>query len=233
LCSLTLLNDEDAGEEYERIYFVAPYNGVEDLEDYLRAMSKDCNAASEIYQKVHDYDYDYEFSESYALERVFAALDTIEGADETDETFTDIHTGTFKINLGVPVIMQRELCDEDPNRTCSSGLHIGAPGYVKTFGGGARRRIIACLVNPSHVVAVPYDYDFMKMRVCEYYPYAISDFDSADNLNEIDTQFYEADYLGYEKEELIKRLAKQQERKALDQSDRALAARERLTIINL
>jgi hypothetical protein len=23
-------------------------------------------------------------------------------------------------------------------------------------------------VNPAHVVAVPYDYDFAKMRVCEY-----------------------------------------------------------------
>lgn len=131
----------------------------------------------------------------------------VEGADESDITFTDIHTQTFSIKLGEVVKMNRADCDDNPEKTCSSGLHIGAPGYVKSFGGGQRRKIIACLVNPAHVVAVPIDYSYEKMRVCEYFPYAISDFDAAENLKEIDTQYYESDYIGYEFEKLKEDLA--------------------------
>jgi len=155
----------------------------------------------------------------------------VEGADESDITFTDIHTRTFSIKLGEVVKMDRDECDSNPNQTCSRGLHIGAPGYVKNFGSGSSRKIIACLVNPAHVVAVPTDYSFEKMRVCEYFPYAISDFDAAEDLKEIDTQFYESDYIGYEFEELKQQLM--QFSGETQTSEAVEIKRNRLSVISL
>ena len=42
--------------------------------------------------------------------------------------YTDQHTETFSIKLGVPVKMNRNKCDEDSNNTCSRGLHIAHKG---------------------------------------------------------------------------------------------------------
>jgi hypothetical protein len=177
---------------------------------------------------VHEY-----FTATYmgSYKKALDKVKTISGIDTAESTFTDIHSQTFTIKLGEVVNMPRHQCDPDPERTCSSGLHIGAPGYVKGFGGGYERRIIACLVNPAHVVAVPVDYSYEKMRVCEYFPYAISDFDKADNLNEIDTQFYEADYIGYEMDQLKQEIAKYSGEYAMTEA--ADVKRNRLSVITI
>lgn len=121
-------------------------------------------------------------------------------------TFTDWHTKRQVIKLGQPVKLDRSKCDNDPDNTCSRGLHVGAPGYVAGFCGGADRYILATLVNPMNVVAVPNDYDFEKMRTCEYLPYAICKLTSEGNIEEIDTRYFEDDYCGYETEELEREL---------------------------
>jgi hypothetical protein len=80
----------------------------------------------------------------------------------------DIHSGRFDNSIGTVVKMDRAMVDDDPQHTCSSGLHICADKYLQHFADAANSRTVVVEVNPAHVVAVPYDYDFAKMRVCEY-----------------------------------------------------------------
>lgn len=79
--------------------------------------------------------------------------------------FTDVHSGTFDNSVGQRVKMERSLVDDNPNNTCSSGLHVASWAYLKHFSGS---KVVAVEVNPVHVVAVPRDYNGTKMRVCEY-----------------------------------------------------------------
>jgi hypothetical protein len=220
----------------EVLYVAADVAAGDIYDDEVINGSKDAIEETLDYHLITDGEYDPEIHVMQVVgpvSREFYLLKQrtiVEGADESDLTFTDIHTRTFSIKLGEVVKMDRSECDSNPEQTCSSGLHIGAPGYVKGFGSGSSRKIIACLVNPAHVVAVPTDYSFEKMRVCEYFPYAISDFDAAEDLKEIDTQFYESDYIGYEFEELKQQLAPFSG--ALQTSEALEIKRNRLSIIS-
>jgi hypothetical protein len=84
------------------------------------------------------------------------------------KNWKDIHSGTFDNSIGTVVKMDRARVDDDPKHTCSSGLHICADKYLQHFADAFNSRTVVVEVNPAHVVAVPYDYDFAKMRVCEY-----------------------------------------------------------------
>jgi len=124
-----------------------------------------------------------------------------------EDVFTDIHSRRMTIKLGTPVEMPMEDCDTNPNNTCSSGLHVGAPGYVKMFGGHQEDRfVLACLVNPADVAAVPYDYNFEKMRTSRYYPYAVCELDEDGKIREVDTKYFEVDFLDYERSKVSERL---------------------------
>ena len=81
--------------------------------------------------------------------------------------YTDMHSGKFSNKPGTVVEIPRNMVDEDPNRTCSAGLHIAAKSYLPHYGGG-RGVIIQCKVHPRDVVAVPVDYNNAKMRTCRY-----------------------------------------------------------------
>lgn len=81
------------------------------------------------------------------------------------EDYRDIHSGDFDNSVGQTVEMDRRLVDDNPNNTCSSGLHIASFDYAKDFGRG---RLMLCEVDPQDVVSVPVDYDNMKMRACRY-----------------------------------------------------------------
>lgn len=141
------------------------------------------------------------------LEELYTSI--IAGMDYDTPTFTDWHTRRSTIVLGQAVSMERESCDNDPSVTCSSGLHVGAPGYVAGFGGrNDSNYILACLVSPMNVVAVPYDYDFEKMRTCEYLPYAICKLNDDDSIREVDTRYFEDDYTAIEEKALNKMLKK-------------------------
>jgi hypothetical protein len=135
------------------------------------------------------------------LEELYTSI--IAGMDYDTPTFTDWHTRRSTIVLGQAVSMERESCDNDPSVTCSSGLHVGAPGYVAGFGGhNDSNYILACLVSPMNVVAVPYDYDFEKMRTCEYLPYAICKLNDDNSIREVDTRYFEDDYTAIEEKAL-------------------------------
>lgn len=85
----------------------------------------------------------------------------------------DDRTGAIDNSLGMEVFMDRKDVDENPNQTCSHGLHVAAPEYVQKFYSGGV--IIQCIVNPRDVVAVPTDYNNTKMRVCRYVVAGYSD----------------------------------------------------------
>ena len=80
----------------------------------------------------------------------------------------DIHSGTMDNSIGRVVKMDRTKVDDDPQHTCSSGLHVCADEYLKGYATSDGHRTLVVEVNPANVVAVPYDYNFSKMRVCEY-----------------------------------------------------------------
>lgn len=115
--------------------------------------------------------------------------------------FTDMHTQTMKITLGEPVVMDRDKCDPNIKVDCSYGLHVGSFKYVRSFGRSERCTILACLVNPMDVVALPV-YDHSKIRVCRYYPYAIMDRAKDGEWKEIETATFEEGFQAIEKAEL-------------------------------
>ena len=74
---------------------------------------------------------------------------------------------TYILQPGALVQMKRSEVDDNPNNTCSKGLHAAAYRYAKDFG-GHHTRLMEIKINPKHVVCVPQDYNGEKMRVCEY-----------------------------------------------------------------
>lgn len=83
------------------------------------------------------------------------------------EDFKDIHSGTFDNSVGQTVAIARRKVDENPNVTCSYGLHVCSFDYLPHFA-HADGHVMICKVNPADVVAIPADYNNTKMRVCRY-----------------------------------------------------------------
>ena len=79
--------------------------------------------------------------------------------------YLDTYSNKISNKVGEVVQMNRRDVDDDPNRTCSSGLHVCSQEYLKSFWG---EHLMAVAVNPEDVVAVPTDYNNSKMRVCKY-----------------------------------------------------------------
>lgn len=69
--------------------------------------------------------------------------------------------------VGALVQMPRDKVDSNGNTECSVGLHVGTYKYAAN--GPMRCNIIMLVkVNPANVVAVSRDYQFQKIRCCEY-----------------------------------------------------------------
>jgi hypothetical protein len=143
------------------------------------------------------------------LQELFDAI--FNSVDENEEkkvpVFTDMHTQKMHIELGKPVKQDRKECDADFRRDCSNGLHVGATSYVNSFA-GRDSIVLVCYVNPANVVAVP-DYDHSKMRVCEYFPFAIATYEDR-KIDVIEQAYFESDYTDYEVEELEEQVKKLQ-----------------------
>lgn len=78
----------------------------------------------------------------------------------------DDRTKSIDNSIGAFVSMPREKVNADSNKTCSYGLHVAAPDYVRNVYSSSI--LIECVVNPKDVVSVPKDYNATKMRVCAY-----------------------------------------------------------------
>jgi len=85
--------------------------------------------------------------------------------------FKDIHSGTFDNSVGKTISMPRNQVNEDPDQTCSQGLHVANWWYAHTQFASSNSDTDIMLeveINPADVVAVPNDYNNAKMRVCKY-----------------------------------------------------------------
>jgi len=138
------------------------------------------------------------------LNELFDAIYNTKVVDSATPVFTDMHTRKMRIELGVPVQQDRKECDADYRNECSNGLHVGATKYVESFAGRSGI-VLVCYVNPANVVAVP-QYDHSKMRVCEYFPFAIASYEDG-KIDVVEQAYFPADYCEYEVEELEKQVA--------------------------
>ena len=139
------------------------------------------------------------------LNDLFNAIYNSNVEDEKIPTYTDMHSRTMTIQLGKPTGILRVECDSDPSIDCSYGLHCGATKYVENFA-GRDSVILACLVNPANVVAVP-KYDHSKMRVSEYFPFAYATYNDG-KIDIIEQSYFEDDYCTFEIEELQNQIEK-------------------------
>ncbi len=81
--------------------------------------------------------------------------------------FLDKHTGKIDNSVGNIVEIDRSKVDDNPNNTCSHGLHVATLSYAQDFASGDDK-LLDVEVSPSDVVAVPTDYNGTKMRVCRF-----------------------------------------------------------------
>lgn len=79
--------------------------------------------------------------------------------------YLDVYSSSISNHVGAVVEMKRNQVNDDPEQTCSFGLHVASLPYLKHYSG---ERLMAVKVNPRDVVSVPTDYENSKMRVCRY-----------------------------------------------------------------
>lgn len=137
------------------------------------------------------------------LKDVAQAIKNSSSKKTIEETFTDDYTKKMVIKIGEPVRIPRSECDENADLTCSKGLHVGTQNFV--LGGGFGNTIVACLINPQHVVSVPYK-DAEKMRVCEYYPFTKLTREELKNFHKVDLKNYIQQYRRLESKKMKKAL---------------------------
>jgi len=88
------------------------------------------------------------------------------GFKKVRDDFTDVHTGTFDNHPGQTLEMPRNQVDENTNKHCSNGFHVGNWRYCHEFYSG-NGIMLEVEVNPADVVSVPNDLN-EKIRVCKY-----------------------------------------------------------------
>jgi hypothetical protein len=84
------------------------------------------------------------------------------------EDYLDIYSSSFDNSVGKTVEVPRYEVDENPDQTCSHGLHVCSTAYLPHYGTGPGSRVMVVRVNPKDFVAVPRDYNCSKARVCRY-----------------------------------------------------------------
>jgi hypothetical protein len=95
-----------------------------------------------------------------------AAYMTDEDTAALEEAAGKNNEVTVEVVDGVTVVsMERNLVDDDQNRTCSTGLHFCSQDYLRSFGG---ERIVILKINPRDVVSIPNDYNDSKGRCARY-----------------------------------------------------------------
>jgi len=83
------------------------------------------------------------------------------------DTWMDWHSNSCLNTVGATLEMARNNVDDDANRGCSYGYHVGSLQYASSFGStGARLLIVK--VNPADVVSVPHDCAHQKVRTSKY-----------------------------------------------------------------
>lgn len=73
-------------------------------------------------------------------------------------------SGHIYNGVGETIEIARRDVDDDPNNTCSYGLHVGSWEYVRSFG----NTYLLVEVDPADIVSVPTDCNAQKVRCCKY-----------------------------------------------------------------
>lgn len=81
--------------------------------------------------------------------------------------YLDCHSGTIDNSVGQVVEMERNQVDDNPDSTCSTGLHFCAESYLGHFGSQGDP-VMILKINPADVVSIPSDYDNAKGRCMRY-----------------------------------------------------------------
>jgi hypothetical protein len=82
--------------------------------------------------------------------------------------FKDKYTKTVDNRPGTKVKpFERNQVDDDKQKQCSFGYHVGSASYVRGFGVSGDK-FIEVLVDPADVVSIPEDVNQDKIRVCTY-----------------------------------------------------------------
>ena len=74
--------------------------------------------------------------------------------------------GPVHWQIGKEVSMPREKVCKDPSSGCAAGLHVATIDYAKGWNRSIEK-LLDIKVNPEHVVSVPKDESFRKIRVCK------------------------------------------------------------------
>lgn len=82
------------------------------------------------------------------------------------EDYFDGHSGTFRNMIGDICVMDRKDCDDNPENTCSRGLHAASYNYAKSFLSGGH--LMAVKIDPKDVVSIPKEYKTEKLRCCKF-----------------------------------------------------------------
>lgn len=82
--------------------------------------------------------------------------------------YLDYYTKTLDHTPGNVVSQPRNQCDEDPDSTCSYGIHFCSFDYLPHYhSGDDSRRVMLVKIDPADVVAIPRDYNTAKGRCCK------------------------------------------------------------------
>jgi len=99
------------------------------------------------------------------------------------DNYMDKHSGTFRNMVGDTCSMPRSQVMDDPNQTCSAGLHVCSMTYLTNMWGHKGHTMVV-KVNPRDLVSCPVDYENSKLRVCEYTVIAEHEHGNKDTLSE-------------------------------------------------
>ncbi len=80
--------------------------------------------------------------------------------------YMDRYSRTINNAPGQTVRLDRSLVDDNRNAGCSKGLHAGEESYARSY---CNEKIVVVKINPAHVVSVPHDCSYKKLRTSEYY----------------------------------------------------------------
>jgi hypothetical protein len=151
--------------------FIKEGFSVEPLTNFLSNLMANPNESGTIVEEI------YEFVEAWTLpitpDGCILAYKTVR------PDFKDIYTGNMDNSVGTVVEMNRDDCDFNRNRTCSSGLHFCSRDYLPKYGTENHDRVVVVKINPRDITSIPKEYDLEKGRCCRYEVVDSIDWDEA------------------------------------------------------
>jgi hypothetical protein len=83
-------------------------------------------------------------------------------------TYMDIHSGTFRNQVGDICEMPRNRVCDNKDQTCSAGLHFCSINYLPNFADSNGGKTMIVKINPKDCISFPVDYANTKGRCCRY-----------------------------------------------------------------